>query len=91
MHETALRNGVLILLSFNDKKLAILGDKGINEKVPKDFWEDIKNEMISHFKNENFVSGIAEGILKSGEQLKKYFPYKDDDINELSNDVTFEE
>jgi uncharacterized membrane protein len=47
--------------------------------------------MISHFKNENFVSGIAEGILKSGEQLKKYFPYKDDDINELSNDVTFEE
>ena len=91
MHETALRNGVLLLLSFNDKKLAILGDKGINEKVPKDFWEDIKNEMISHFKNENFVSGIAEGILKSGEQLKKYFPYKDDDINELSNDVTFEE
>lgn len=91
MHETALRNGVLILLSFNDKKLAILGDKGINDKVPKDFWEEIKNEMISHFKIDKFVDGISEGILKSGEQLKKYFPYKDDDINELSNEVTFEE
>ena len=91
MHETALRNGVLILLSFKDKKLAILGDKGINEKVPQDFWEDIKNEMISHFKLDNFVNGIAEGIVKSGEQLKKYFPHKDDDINELSNEVTFEE
>ena len=90
MHETSLRNGVLILLSFKDKKLAILGDKGINEKVPQDFWEDIKNEMISHFKLDNFVNGIAEGIVKSGEQLKKYFPYKDDDINELSNEVTFE-
>ena len=91
MHETALRNGVLILLSFSDKKLAILGDKGINDKVPKDFWEEIKNEMISHFKIDKFVDGISEGILKSGEQLKKYFPYKDDDINELSNEVTFEE
>tara|TARA_B100000768_G_C11282519_1_gene379498 strand:+ start:3597 stop:4019 length:423 start_codon:yes stop_codon:yes gene_type:complete len=91
MHETALRNGVLILLSFNDKKLAILGDKGINDKVPKDFWEEIKNEMISHFKMDKFVDGISEGILKSGEQLKKYFPYQDDDINELSNEVTFEE
>ena len=91
MHETALRNAVLILLSFSDKKLAILGDKGINDKVPKDFWEEIKNEMISHFKIDKFVDGISEGILKSGEQLKKYFPYKDDDINELSNEVTFEE
>lgn len=37
MHETALRNGVLFYLSIEDQKFAILGDKGIHEKVPTNF------------------------------------------------------
>ena len=43
MHKTALRNGVLIYVALEDKQLAILGDAGINAKVPDHFWDDIKN------------------------------------------------
>lgn len=42
MHQTNDRNGVLIYLAFEDAKLAIIGDEGINKLVPLDFWESTK-------------------------------------------------
>ncbi len=88
MHETELRNGALVYLAVDDRKFAIFGDKGINETVPENFWQDVKEEMREHFKNENFVEGITTGILRIGEKLKAFFPYKKDDINELSDDIS---
>ena len=89
MHETELRNGVLIYVAIKDKKLAILGDKGINEAVSDDFWDAIKNDLVFHFKEGKYTEGLVEGIHASGEQLKTHFPYQSDDTNELSNDISF--
>ncbi|MDC0644164.1 TPM domain-containing protein [Crocinitomicaceae bacterium] len=89
MHETELRNGVLIYVAIKDKKLAILGDKGINEAVSDDFWDAIKNDLVFHFKEGKYTEGLVEGIHASGEQLKAHFPYQSDDTNELSNDISF--
>ena len=91
MHKTDLHNGTLLYLATVDKKFAIVGDKGINEKVPDNFWEDVKNEMAEKFKNNDFVTGISNAVLKIGEKLKEFFPYQSDDINELSNDVSIGE
>jgi len=91
MHKTDLQNGTLIYLATEDKKFAIVGDKGINEKVPDDFWDDIKEEMAKEFKDNEFVSGISNAVLKIGEKLKEFFPYQSDDINELSDDVSIGE
>ena len=88
MHKTALRNGTLIYLATEDHKFAIVGDKGINEKVPDNFWEDVKEEMASQFKERNFVSGISSGVQNIGKKLKEFFPYQEDDINELSDDIS---
>ena len=38
MHETKLRNGVLIYLAIEAKEFAVLGDVGINKKVKKVFF-----------------------------------------------------
>ena len=89
MHGTELRNGVLIYVAIKDKKLAILGDKGINEAVSDDFWDAIKNDLVFHFKEGKYTEGLVEGIHASGEQLKAHFPYQSDDTNELSNDISF--
>jgi uncharacterized membrane protein len=89
MHETELRNGVLIYLAVKDHKLAIIGDKGIDEAVPDDFWDVIKNDLVSRFKEGKYTEGLVEGIHASGEQLKAHFPYQSDDTNELSNDISF--
>ncbi len=89
MHKTELRNGVLFYLAVKDHKFAILGDAGLNEKVPGGFWDEIKDLMLDHFRKEDFSGGLVQGILKSGEQLKVHFPYQTDDVNELSDDISF--
>lgn len=91
MHKTEQRNAVLFYLAMDDKKLAILGDKGINEAVPTNFWDEIRDLMVSHFKKGEFTEGLSKGIVMAGEQLKTAFPYQSDDTNELSNEITFED
>lgn len=89
MNKTALRNGVLIYLSTDDRKFAIIGDAGINAVVPVGFWNDVKELMIGHFSKGDIVGGFILGIGKVGEKLKEFFPYKQDDTNELSNEISF--
>jgi uncharacterized membrane protein len=88
MHETELKNGVLIYLAVADKAFAICGDKGINDLVPTDFWDTTKEAMLFHFKNGNFKEGLIDGIQKAGSQLKSYFPWQKEDTNELSNEIS---
>jgi uncharacterized membrane protein len=89
MHNTMQSNGVLFYLAVSDHKFAILGDKGLNECVPDDFWNQIKDHMQQLFRAGRFAQGLEEGILKAGNALKTYFPYSDDDINELPDDLSF--
>ncbi|MES2799236.1 MAG: TPM domain-containing protein [Bacteroidota bacterium] len=89
MSKTAERNAVLIYLALDDKKFAIIGDKGINAVIPPHFWDDERDLMISYFKKDQFIEGLVEGILKVGEQLRAFFPHQSDDKNELDNDITF--
>ncbi|APF17510.1 protein of unknown function DUF477 [Caldithrix abyssi DSM 13497] len=89
MHQTALRNGVIVYLAADDRKFAIWGDKGINEKVPENFWEDVKEAMAELFKQNRFAEGLEKGISMIGDKLKEYFPYQSDDVNELSDDISF--
>ncbi len=89
MNRTAARNGILFYLAVKDRKFAVIGDEGINKNVEHDFWNDIKDDMISNFKENKFTEGLIAGILKCGDKLKKYFPYQNDDVNELSDEISF--
>ncbi|TVQ10229.1 MAG: TPM domain-containing protein [Bacteroidetes bacterium] len=89
MTKTEQRNGVLFYLAVKSHKFAILGDMGINAKVPEDFWESIKAKMVEHFREEHFTEGLVEGITLAGKELKAWFPYQTDDVNELPDDISF--
>ncbi len=91
IHETKLRNGVLFYLAVEDRKFAILGDAGINQVTSEDFWDSIKAEILVSFKEGDFSKGLVRGIQMTGEALKSYFPYQRDDINELSDEISFGE
>jgi uncharacterized membrane protein len=88
MDETELKNGVLIYVAVRNRSFIICGDKGINDLVPDDFWDCTKEIMASQFKGGNFKQGLIDGISNAGEQLKKYFPYQNNDSNELSNEIS---
>ncbi len=91
MHKTELRNGVLFYLSVNDRKFAILGDAGINKVTPDNFWDEIKETVIGHFKQEEYAEGLSNGIKMAGKALKEHFPYQKDDVNELSDEISFDD
>ena len=90
LNETKLRNGVLIYLAVRDRKFAILGDEGINNVVGDEFWNDVKDLMQSHFKEGRFAEGLEQGILRCGEKLQTYFPSQSDNINEIPDDISYE-
>lgn len=90
MQKTAERNGVLFYLAITDRKFAIIGDAGINQKVAAGFWDNISNHMSARFKDGKFTEGLSEGIIMAGEQLKKHFPHKADDVNELPDEISFD-
>lgn len=91
MTDTELRNGVLFYIATEDHKFAIAGDEGINAKVPEGFWDNVKEHVLTKFKEGKYADGLSEGIGMAGEQLKTYFPYQSDDINELPDDISYGE
>lgn len=90
LYKTKERNAVLVYLAYKDHKLAILGDEGINQKVPEDFWDSTVEIMTSNFKEGKYAKGLEEGILKIGEELKHDFPWQEDDENEIPDEIHVE-
>ena len=91
MTKTALRNGVLLFIASEENRFAILGDRGIDQKVPAGFWDEIAAKLTIRFKNGEFTDGIVEAIDAAGEHLKQYFPRASDDVNELPDQIDVSE
>lgn len=88
MDETQLKNGVLFYLAVHDHVFVILGDKGIDDVVENDFWDCTRDAMSEHFKKGDFKNGLISGIQRAGDRLKTYFPWREGDTNELSNEIS---
>lgn len=89
MDKTSQHNGVLIYLAHADHKFAIIGDRGIDNVVPEDFWETAHIAMKAHFLSGNIAEGIIAGISLAAEKLALFFPYQSGDVNELPNEIIF--
>ncbi|MEZ4907918.1 MAG: TPM domain-containing protein [Saprospiraceae bacterium] len=90
MDETKDKNGVLFFFVMKKKKFAIIGDKGINDVVPDDFWENIKIALTEDFSNGHKTSGICNAIKMAGDKLKEFFPYDSvNDVNELPDEISY--
>jgi uncharacterized membrane protein len=89
MQATKQRNGVLIYVAYESKNLAIIGDQGINNLVPADFWDSVRDIMVSNFKTGRISEGLCAAIAEAGTQLAQYFPPQANDQNELPNQISF--
>ncbi|MDR3715977.1 MAG: TPM domain-containing protein [Puia sp.] len=90
MEKTAARNAVLVYIALKDRQLALLGDKGIHEKVGNGFWNEKVRIMLSHFSRAGYAEGLARIVTEIGETLRAHFPYdKNTDENELPDDIVF--
>jgi len=90
MTKTALRNGVLLFIASEEQHFVILGDEGINTRVPAGFWDEIAAKLTMRFKNGEFTDGIVEAIQSAGGELRQFFPFETGDVNELTNEINVE-
>ena len=89
MHRTRHRNGVLIYLSVADRKLAVIGDEGIDRRVPANFWNDVLGLLKLHLAAGRPADGLVEAVHTVGEKLSALFPREANDQDELPNDISF--
>ncbi len=91
MHATEARNGVLVYLAVRSRRFAVVGDENLHQRVGDGFWRDVVEGMTERFAAGEFGEGVCEGIGRIGEKLREHFPYRQDDVNELADDISFED
>ena len=90
LYRTLRRNAVLIYIAYGNRKLAILGDTAINDVVPDGYWDAAMKQLASDLAGGNATEGICRTVATIGDGLAQYFPAVRDDVNELSNEVTYD-
>ncbi|BAO55802.1 TPM domain-containing protein [Nonlabens marinus] len=88
MDNTKQANGILFYLAVDDRKFSVLGDKGIHAHVGDDFWNSIREVMEARFRESEFKNGLIAGIEMAGEKLAAFFPWQEDDVNELPDQIS---
>jgi uncharacterized membrane protein len=89
MHKTKIHSGVLIYVATQDKEMCVLADKGINEKVDANVWNEAVLIMQRAFSQNKFVDGLVDCVQFIGTLLQQYFPYNENDKNELPDNIVF--
>lgn len=84
--DTERNNGVLVYLLLADRRVEIIADRGIHDKVGGAAWAAICGEMQRAFAAGRFEQGVRFGIAAIGDLLATHFPRAEGDINELPNE-----
>jgi uncharacterized membrane protein len=89
MTRTEARNGVLVYISVEDHKFAILGDEGIHRVVPEGFWDEAIAGMKARFQENCCAQGVIEAVQAVGEKLHRFFPVQRGDRDELPDEISY--
>jgi len=87
LYRTREENGVEIYLSFFEREVVVIGDRGIHYKMGDRYWQSIRDLIISGIRRGNVRGGICAAIEACGKALAEHFPPRPDDVNELPNNV----
>lgn len=84
LHHTQGHTGVLIFVSLLERRVHVLADKGINDRVPAGTWDGLVNGIIDGIRMGQATDAICEAIAKCGALLAQVSPAgSGDNPNEL--------
>ena len=89
VYDTRDRTGILIFISLRERRVELIADSGINEKVDSGTWDSVVGELTGSIKNNVPAEGLIRAITECGKILAKHFPIKPDDTNELPDGLVF--
>ena len=88
MTGTREHNGVLFFVSVRDRRVAVIGDAGIHEKVSKGFWAEVVRAIETPLSEGRYADGLVAGIEMAGSRLAEHFPHRQGDTNELPDSIS---
>jgi putative membrane protein len=91
LYRTRKNTGVLFFLSLLERKVWVLADKGIYEKMNQETLNRFANEVSRAVKDGRACDALCQAIQETGAHLAKHFPITPGDTNELPDEVMTEE
>lgn len=87
LYRTEGETGILIFISLLEHKVWILGDRGINEKIPTGYWESLAGELATGIRSGQAAETLCHVVAECGAELARHFPRSHGDRNELPNEI----
>jgi putative membrane protein len=91
IHRTKDATGVLIFVSLMEHRAVVLADKAINDRVARDTWKEVCDQLIAGIKKKELGQAICQAVLTCGEIMTPEFPIQSDDENELRDHLIIKE
>jgi putative membrane protein len=87
LYRTKDETGILIFISLLERKVWILGDRGINRKIPPGQWKSLVDELTRGLRQGTAADSLCLVISRCGDELARHFPRLSDDQNELPDEI----
>jgi len=87
LHRTKMSTGVLFFLSLLERKVWVLADRGIYEKIDQETLNRFAGTVTQGVRDHHACDALCESIRQMGELLARHFPKTRDDTDELSDEV----
>jgi putative membrane protein len=81
--ETRERTGILIFVSLLERRVQVMADRGIHQRVDDGTWDGVVERIVAGIRAGRADEGLIAGIRLCGEILARHFPPRPDDVNEL--------
>jgi putative membrane protein len=91
LYKTKKNTGVLFFFSLLERKVWVLADKGIYEKMDQETLNRYANDVSRGIKEGRACEALSRAIQEIGVLLSRHFPITPDDTDELPDDVMTEE
>ena len=85
LYRTRDANGVLLFISVFERKVWLLADQGIHEKVSPEEWNRLVGRITRGIRGGQGADAICSAIQDIGKLLQAHFPIKPGDTDELDN------
>ena len=87
LYKTRRNTGILFLISILERKVRVLADSGIHEKIGQETLNGFAKGVSEGIRTGRACDSLCRAIQESGELLALHFPVTPGDTNELSDDV----
>lgn len=87
LYRTKHETGVLFFISLFERKVWILADRGIYEKIEQQTLNRFADTVSRGIRDGRAADALCDAIREAGSLLAKHFPTAPDDVNELPNRI----